>query len=181
MNFWKTWIKGHLSHNGHLHTVLSLKDSAEAVAGSSTQQPPQPHSTDFPSATSADMEVHTSDEWLRVQIGSWPHLHCTTEGGTNCDYLALKPPPALWPFLNEALSPHIPHPGLPTISLKTLIFFRDYVHLFYPWCFSEHCFCFSFFHLTMCILNFTIFLSHISTIHKSTENNISIVNTHEPA
>ena len=127
------------------------------------------------------MEVHTSDEWLRVQIGSWPHLHCTTEGGKNCDYLALKPPPAPWPFLNEALSPHIPHPGLPTISLKTLIFFRDYVHLFYPWCFSEHCFCFSFFHLTMCILNFTIFLSHISTIHKSTENNINIVNTHEPA
>lgn len=163
MNFWKTWIKGHLSHNGHLHTVLSLKDSAEAVAGSSTQQPPQPHSTDFPSATSADMEVHTSDEWLRVQIGSWPHLHCTTEGGTNCDYLALKPPPALWPFLNEALSPHIPHPGLPTISLKTLIFFRDYVHLFYPSCFSEHCF-FLFFILP-CAFLILLYFYHIFQLY----------------
>jgi len=164
-----------------LHTVLSLKDSAEAVAGSSVF----PHSPPIPFHRFPKGDICRpggAHVWgmLKVQMGSWPHIH-SPKGGTNCDYLAL-PPPAPGPFLNEALSPHIPHLRLPTISLKTLIFlfFRDYFHLFYPWCFSEHCFCFFFILCAFLILLYH-FLSHISSIHKSTENNINIVNTHVPA
>lgn len=62
-----------------VHTVLSLKDSAEAVAKSSVfphNPPPRPRSTDFPSATFADREVHTYGEQqeFRWALGL-THIH----------------------------------------------------------------------------------------------------------
>lgn len=149
MNFWKTWIKGHRSHDGHLgiqctkswawRTQKQLWQKAAYFRTAPPPTPPAPFHRFPKSNIRRPGGAHVW--WTVVQMGSWPHLH-SSKGGTNCDYLALKPPPALWPFLNEALSPHISHLGLPTISLKTFIFlfFRDYFPLFYPCYFSEQFF-----------------------------------------
>lgn len=136
-----------------VHTVLSLKDSAEAVAESSIFPHSAPTRPDPPAPFHRFPKCNICRPggahvwWTVVQMGSWAHPH-SSKGGTNCDYLALKPPPALWPFLNEALSPHISHLGLPTISLKTLtfLFFRDHFPLFYPCYFSEQFFFLSYVH-----------------------------------
>lgn len=148
----------------------------------------QPHSPIFPSTS----QVQPLQTWrhtylwrlLKFLIGSWPHLYSPIGGQIykRCDYLAFKS--ITTTYFDHFRMKHFPQTyltsGSPPLLLLIFLSFQDF-SLILSLMFSDHFFFFFLFGLRAFLITLCCFLSNISSIHESTENNINIMNTHVPA